>query len=125
MISHVSFLKEARSIIIELLADEIRSDELSEDYAQLKIVLKSGVVVYIRYNEYGEYGYQIKYSPLKNDFSRFDNFDNRWDVSTSPHHFHKGDEKVVASPMLGNPSHDIPILVKFIKEGEIKRDLTP
>ncbi|MGV9173615.1 MAG: hypothetical protein ACOC44_17350 [Promethearchaeia archaeon] len=40
-----------------------------------------------------------------------------------PHHLHKGDEKVVASPMLGNPSHDIPILVKFIKERETKRNL--
>jgi len=83
--------------------------------------LKSGAVIFIRYNHYGEYGYQIKYSSQKNDFSIFDNFDDRWDVTTRPHHFHKkGSFKAVASPMLGNPTHDIPILVKFIKEGELK-----
>jgi len=81
--------------------------------------LKSGVVIYIRYNEYGEYGYQIKYSPRKNDFLRFDNFDDRWDVSTKPHHFHQGNVKVISSPMSGDPNHDIPILVKFIKKDKI------
>ncbi|TFF88958.1 MAG: hypothetical protein EU550_00185 [Promethearchaeota archaeon] len=121
MIPYISFLRKARILIVELLKDEIRSDELSENLSQLKVMLKSGIIVYIRYNEYGEYGYQIKYSPEKNDFSRFDNFDDRWDVPTHPHHFHKGNAEVIDSPMVGNPHHDIPILVKFIKEGTINK----
>ncbi len=32
--------------------------------------------------------------------------------------FHqRGSEKVIASSLIGEPSHDIPILVKNIKEG--------
>ncbi len=99
MIPYISFLRKARVIIVDLLSDEIRSDELSENLSQLKVILKSGVIIYIRYNEYGEYGYQIKYSPEKNDFSRFDNSDDRWNVSTKPDHFHKGNVEVIASPM--------------------------
>ncbi|MBD3213207.1 MAG: hypothetical protein GF311_11425 [Candidatus Lokiarchaeota archaeon] len=121
MIPYISFLQKARILIVDLLRDEIKSDELSEYLSQLKVVLKSGIIVYIRYNEYGEYGYQIKHSPEKNNFSRFDNFDDRWDVSTQPHHFHKGNAEVIASPMSGDPHHDIPLLVKFIKEGIINR----
>jgi hypothetical protein len=121
MISNISFLRKARIIFINLLGNQIRSDELNEDLSQLKIILKSGTIIFIRYNQFGEYGYQIKYSSQKNDFSRFDNFDDRWDVSTKPHYFHrKGSFKAIASPMLGNPTHDIPILVKFLKEDKLK-----
>ncbi|TXT59552.1 MAG: hypothetical protein BAJALOKI3v1_1050002 [Promethearchaeota archaeon] len=121
MIPYISFLRKARVLIVDLLSDEIRSDKLSENLSQLKVLLKSGIIIYISYNEYGEYGYQINYSPEKNDFSRFDNFDDRWNVSTKPHHFHKGNAEVIASPMSGEPNHDIPILVKFVKEGTINR----
>ncbi len=117
MIPHISFLRKARVLIVDLLSDEIRSDELSENLSQLKVVLKSGIIIYIRYNEYGEYGYQIKFSPEKDDFLGFDNFDDRWDVSTKPDHFHKGNVKVIASPMSGDPNHDIPIPVNIHKRG--------
>ncbi|TFG23445.1 MAG: hypothetical protein EU529_07460 [Promethearchaeota archaeon] len=119
MISHLSFLREARALLVDLLGVDIREDELDETLSQLKITFKSGLILYIKYNEFGEYGYQIIHSPQKNDFSRFDNFDDRWNVSTSPHHFHKrGKRKAVASSMIGNPNHDIPILIKYIKEGK-------
>ena len=101
MISHISYLREARAIFIKLMGDNIREEEIEEPISQLKIVLKSGVILYIRYNEFGEYGYQIMHSPLKNDFSRFDNFDDRWEVSTKPHHLHeRGNKTVVASNMI-------------------------
>jgi len=119
VISHLSFLREARALLVDLLGVDIREDELDETLSQLKITFKSGLILYIKYNEFGEYGYQIIHSPQKNDFSRFDNFDDRWNVSTKPHHFHRrGKRKAVASSMNGNPSHDIPILIKYIKEGK-------
>lgn len=59
MIPYISFLRKSRVIIIDLLSDEIRSDELSENLSQLRIVLKSGIVIYIKYNEYREDEYQI------------------------------------------------------------------
>jgi len=117
MIPHISFLREARSLFVNLLGDNIREDEINETISQLKITLKSGVILYVKYNEFGEYGYQIIHSPRKNDFSRFDNFDDRWDVSTKPHHLHeRGNRNVVASFMIGKPTHDIPTLIKYIKE---------
>ena len=120
MNSHLLILRKARILLTNFLSDKIKIDELSEDLSQLKITLKTGLMLYIRYNEFGEYGYQIIFSPLKDDFSRFDNFDDRWDVSTNPHHFHKkGHKKALASPMSGIPDHDMPILVKYITEGKI------
>ncbi|MEE9378210.1 MAG: DUF6516 family protein [Candidatus Lokiarchaeia archaeon] len=120
MISYISFLQKARALLIKTMNEKIKTDELNEDLSQLKIILKSGHVLYIRYNEFGEYGYQIIYSPKKNDFSRFDNFDDKWDVSTKPHHLHiKGNKNAIASPMKGTPDHDMPILVKFFNEGKI------
>lgn len=119
MISHISLLQEARALIIKLLGESIRNDELNEAISQLRITLKSGLILYIKYNEFGEYGYQILYSPRKNDFARFDNFDDRWNVSTKPHHFHtRGNREVVVSSMKGNPAHDIPLLVNYIKKGK-------
>jgi len=121
MISHISYLRKARSLLIDILSNDIKKDELDENFSQLKLILNSGIIIYIRYNEFGEYGYQIIYSPQKNDFSRFDNFDDKWDVATKPHHFHrKGNKYAIASPMLGNPTHDMPILIKYINEGKIK-----
>ena len=121
MIPHISFLREARALFVNQLGDSIREDEIDETISQLKITLKSGVILYIKYNEFGEYGYQIIYSPRKNDFSRFDNFDDKWDVSTKPHHLHeRGNRNVVASSMIGKPTHDIPILIKYIKEETIQ-----
>ena len=120
MISHTSFLRKARELLIDLLGDRIIKELLDEVLSQLKVTLKSGIILYIRYNEYGEYGYQIIYSPQKEDFSRFDNFDDRWDVSTKPHHFHeKGNRKILDSPMSGNPDHDIPIIVDYINTGKL------
>ena len=56
------------------MKNRIIEDELNESLSQLKIVLDSGIIIYIKYNQFGEYGYQIIHSRKKNDFSRFDNF---------------------------------------------------
>lgn len=114
------FLQEARLLLIRQLGNEITEDELDEVFSQLKVQFKGGMVLYIRYNEYQEYGYQIVYSLKKGDQVRFDNFDDRWPVTTRPHHFHeRGGESVRESPMSGNPSQDIPILIEFIQRGTL------
>ncbi|MBA7687840.1 hypothetical protein ES703_96313 [subsurface metagenome] len=54
-------------------------------------------------------------------FCFHDDFDDRWDVSTKPHHLHeRGNRNVVASSMIGKSTHDIPILIKYIKEETIQ-----
>ncbi|MHA1273429.1 MAG: toxin-antitoxin system TumE family protein [Promethearchaeota archaeon] len=120
MSDHILLLQRARKILINLLDIEIILEELDYHLSQLKIILKSGITIYIKYNEFEEYGYQIVFSPQKNDFSRFDNFDDRWNVSTKPHHFHdKNKNRVIESPMIGEPEHDMPILVNYIKNRNI------
>ena len=65
MISHLLILRKARILLINFLSDKIKIDELSEDLSQLKITLKSGLILYIRYNVFGEYGYQIIFFSAK------------------------------------------------------------
>ena len=116
MIDHLQFLREARVLILNLLNKQIIDIELNESLSQLKVFLDSGETIFIRYNRFGEYGYQIIHSRNKGDFSRFDNYDDQWNVSTRPHHFHiRGGEKVQVSPMNGTPGHDISILVDYIR----------
>ncbi|WP_371804106.1 toxin-antitoxin system TumE family protein [Candidatus Lokiarchaeum ossiferum] len=115
MIDHLAYLQKARTILLEILQNQIVEDEFHESISQLKLVLNSGVRVYIKYNQFGEYGYQILHSYEKNDFSRFDNFDDHWDVKSRPHHHHlKGGLEVIQSPMRGSPENDMPILVKYL-----------
>ena len=48
---------------------------------------------------------------------RYDNFDDKWRVSTKPHHIHsKFNDTVIESPMIGNPKHDMPILIRILKK---------
>ncbi|MFW9989998.1 MAG: hypothetical protein ACFFC3_15230 [Candidatus Odinarchaeota archaeon] len=61
--------------------------------------------------------YSIIFSPNPDDQIRFDNDDDIWDVKTRPHHFHtRGLKKVIESPMIGEPKHDIPIILKSVLE---------
>ena len=113
----ISRLIEARKIILQTLQSEIIQTELNTSIYQLKIIFSQGSILYIRYNEYNEYGYQLIITKRKGDFVRFDNFDDRWPVSTKPHHFHsRYDNPVVDSPMTGDPKQDIPNLIQFLKE---------
>jgi len=41
MIPHISFLREARSLFVNLLGDNIREDEINETISQLKITLNA------------------------------------------------------------------------------------
>ena len=53
---------------------------------------------------------------------RFDNYDDRWEVITRPHHFHiRGLKSIIESSMLGKPNHDIPILLKMILDYSKKK----
>ena len=82
---------------------------------ELKLSLHNGILIYIVYNNHNQYSYSIIYSQSKFDQKRFDNYDDRWDVSTRPHHFHmRGNNEVIDSPMNGYPEHDMGVLVDKI-----------
>lgn len=80
---------------------------------RMKITFNTGLILYIRYNDHGEYSYQLIFSSKKNDFIRYDNYDDLWMVISRPHHCHNRG-KISSSPMIGDPATDIPLLVKEI-----------
>ncbi len=107
-----SKLEIARKVLLSNFINEIGEIVLSEEHFTLKLIFKRGERLYIRYNDYNEYSYQFYLSSQLNDFIRFDNFDDRWPVSTRPHHLHTQVKGVVESEMDGDPSHDIPLLTQ-------------
>jgi len=114
-------LQLARNIIIKEYNTYIREIILDKDRPVLKAIFNIELILYIRFNDYGEYTYCVIYSPNPDDQMRFDNYDDMWDVKTRPHHFHiRGMQSVIDSPMKGDPNHDIPILLqeilKYIKK---------
>ena len=88
MINPIIYLQDARDLLFNTLKDEIVDIYLDKAIYQLKIQFMAGTFMYIRYNEFGEYGYQVQFSKKKNDFVRRDNFDEKWPGFTKPHHFH-------------------------------------
>ena len=115
-------LELARNLIIQNYSKLTREIILDKERPVLKIVFNFEVVLHIRYNDFGEYSYSVIFTPNPDDQMRFDNFDDRWDVNTRPHHFHiRGLKSTIESPMLGEPNHDIPIILKMIQDYSKKR----
>lgn len=105
----------ALELLLENLLTEIKEVFLDDVRPALKILFLRGFNLYIRYNDFNEYSYQLIFSQDPFDRIRFDNFDDHWDVESRPHHFHpRGEKKGINSPMDGFPKHDIPILLKYI-----------
>jgi len=103
----------ARKILLENLLPKIKNEYIDDERPVLKITFFKGLILYIRYNDYDEYSYQLIYSQKKFDRIRYDNYDDIWDVSSKPHHFHpKGEKTAIESPMNGDPKYYIPILIK-------------
>jgi len=105
--------------LVTTILHEIKDIYVDDDRPLLKVTFLKGFILYIRFNDFQEYSYQLMYSQQPNDRLRFDNFDDRWPVRTRPHHFHPrhgGD--AIESPMTGIPEQDIPILIQMIFPGE-------
>ena len=118
-------LTAARKILLNELLSEIINETIYDDLPFLKITFFKGIVLYIRYNDYNEYSYQLVFSQEPLDRIRYDNYDDMWKVKSSPHHFHlRGEHTAIESPINGDPEHDIPILLKefFVKEFYQKKD---
>ena len=107
-------LSVARSVLLSFFSEKILEIFLSEEHFTLKIVFTHNERLYIRYNDYNEYSYQYYFSSQLDDFIRFDNFDDRWPISTRPHHLHTKSKGVIESLMNGDPDHDIPLLSQKI-----------
>lgn len=120
IMSAIDKLNKARHLLERLIDDLIVSLSINMDFKRLYILLNDGVEIYIVYNDYDEYSYSIIFSKLILDRCRFDNYDNLWDVSSRPHHFHPRNKKeATSSVMIGDPDSDMPLLCKYMKSGKL------
>lgn len=114
-------LEKAHRIIIQELNNKIIADQLLINHNQRKYVFRDGSILYIVYNNAGEYAYQLLFSNQHLDRVRFDSKDKNWKVNSQPHHFHpRNSETGYTSPMVGDPEKDSKILVELIKNGKLK-----
>ncbi len=120
--SAISKLIEAKVILEQLFDKAINFLNLNYDSRKLHIILTDGIEIYIIYNDHGQYGYNIHFSNIDLDRCRFDNYDDKWDVASRPHHFHPR-KKIGAesSKMTGNPKEDLPSLYKMLKAGKLQK----
>ena len=118
--SHEKKLKKAKHILENCLGDSIEKLLFQPKLSRIKIHLRNNNIIYIQYNVYDEYGYSIIFSKIELDRCRFDNYDDKWELSTRPHHFHPRYKKeAIASNMNGNPEEDLPYLCSLINSGRI------
>ncbi|MHA1265774.1 MAG: hypothetical protein ACTSRS_11130 [Candidatus Helarchaeota archaeon] len=111
---------EAMNHIQTELYNYIFKIELDLDAGRLKMILKNRIIIYIRYNNFQEYSYVVQFSLKQNDRIQFDNFDDRWIVSSRPHHCHpRFKREAIESKFIGKPQFDIPLLCNLIKNKEI------
>jgi len=108
---------ESHSILQQALEKELLSIDIDYEAGRLRIKLRKGLIVYVRYNNYGQYSYMIQFSMKLLDRIRFDNFDEKWPNSTWPHHCHPRFKKeAIMSQFRGNPKADLPKLAELIME---------
>ena len=118
--SYEQLILEAYDIISKELRGFTSEIDMDEDTGRLRIKMKSGITVFIRYNNYNQYSYVVLFSSQSLDRVRFDNFDDRWEVTSKPNHTHpRYIEKATSSPFTGKPLKDIKILCNLLRSGDI------
>jgi hypothetical protein len=120
-VSGLEKLRQALTILEKELESILMQLAFEPRLARVHVKLRDGTVLYIRYNNHGEYSYSVIFSSLKYDRCRFDNYDDTWNVSTRPNHFHPRMEKDgVKCPMVGDPTHDIPLLCNLLRKSKLE-----
>ena len=71
-------IRVARKLLLDRLLSEIKDEYIDDERPFLKITFFKGLVLYIRYNDYDEYSYQLIYSQEPLDRVRYDNYDDMW-----------------------------------------------
>ena len=113
-------LISAKDILEQHLSKEISYLSIDFMYKQLHLVFLDGIHLYIVYNDHGEYSYSSLFSKLELDRCRFDNYDDRWNISSRPHHFHPRKKKyAIESIMKGFPDQDMITLIELLKSGKL------
>ena len=118
--SSLQHLDKARLLLHQYLSIHLITLKFEPKLARIHAILRDNVQLYIRYNNHEEYSYSIIFSKTSLDRCRYDNFDDRWDVITRPHHFHPRNKKdAFQSIMKGDPEEDLPLLCDLILSGKL------
>lgn len=118
--SSLQKLDKAKLLLHQYLSIHLISLKFEPKLARIHAILRDNVQLFIRYNNYDEYSYTVIYSKSSLDRCRFDNYDDRWEVTTRPHHFHPRKKKIgIQSPMIGNPEKDIQTLCELILSNKL------
>ena len=108
-------LERAKTLLEKNFAKQISNLNFKPKLATISLSLRDGTQIYIRYNNHNQYSYSIIFSAIDLDRCRFDNYDDKWDVSTRPNHFHPRFNKIgFSSPMNGKPDNDLQLLYELI-----------
>ena len=113
-------LERSKLILEKELSYSLENFYFEPKLARIRIEQRDGILLYIQYNNYNEYSYSIIFSKMLLDRCRFDNYDDKWNVSSRPNHFHpRYDKSGYSSPMNGDPDHDIILVLELIKSGKL------
>lgn len=99
----IAKINSFKTFLLTQFSEYINEFEFDDERVRLNVYFIGNQRLFIRFNDYQQYAYQFILSPKIGKFFRFDNFDDHWDVSKKPHHFHSIEGNVVKSPMNGEP----------------------
>jgi len=87
-------------LLLKNLSSFISRTNLDSDRPLFEIEFKSGVFLYVRFNDFDEYAYHIQFSHAREDRIRYDNYDENWPVRTAPHHVHARGSTDASDPIM-------------------------
>jgi len=118
--SGIEKIERARLLLEKQLEEYIIDVQINYDSPRLVALLRDGTKIYIRYNDHEQYTYSIVFSSSYLDKCLFDNYGDKWEVSTRPHHFHaRFQSSVSSSPMVGIPETDVEELCNLVLPGKL------
>jgi hypothetical protein len=100
---------------VQIIETQIFSD--NQFFLKVRAELRSASILQIRLyinRPHIDYAYQIVLD--QTPIMRWDNKEHFPSISSFPHHFHQSDYKVVASPLIGDPEHDLPLVLELLRK---------
>jgi len=88
-------------------AFKVRAELVTDDLLQVRLY---------RNGEHTDYSYQIVRG--ERPILRWDNKEHFRTTPTYPHHFHGPSGRVEASPLNGDPAHDLPVVLDYLSVQE-------
>lgn len=107
-------LQNNKSVRNVQVLETIRFSE-NQFILKVRATLASGDVLQVRLyqnDQHTDYAYQLFHD--ESHVMRWDNKEHFPSISSFPHHFHDALEHTENSPLNGDPSHDLPIVLDYL-----------